>query len=167
MLRNKSYHYYLTITIAISIAVYSIIIYFLPSFNTDDYEIFGEISKKDSPFFNVDLLQHYFLNSRPLSYLFFKLYYTLWGLNSVGMKMSGLLIHLGLMVVFFRLIVNISRFMKINPNYKIALFITLIFSLFQDNSIWIYEINNQTELLLIFFYLLAISFYLQYLMEER
>ena len=83
------------------------------------------------------------------------------------MKMSGLLIHLGLMVVFFRLIVNISRFMKINPNYKIALFITLIFSLFQDNSIWIYEINNQTELLLIFFYLLAISFYLQYLMEER
>jgi len=167
LLRNKSYHYYLTITIAISIAVYSIIIYFLPSFNTDDYEIFGEISKKDSPFFNVDLLQHYFLNSRPLSYLFFKLYYTLWGLNSVGMKMSGLLIHLGLMVVFFRLIVNISRFMKINPNYKIALFITLIFSLFPDNSIWIYEINNQTELLLIFFYLLAISFYLQYLMEER
>jgi hypothetical protein len=163
MIDNRKYYYYLATIITATAAVYSIIIYIMPYFYMDDFEIFAEVSKTNSPLFYTNPINHFYLSLRPVSYLMFKLDYFMWGTNAIGMKINGLFLHIILIVIYFKILILISRFLKIEIDLKAITVFALIFSLNPESSIWIFIINNQTELLGTLFYALAIFCFLRYL----
>ena len=162
----KSESFYLSIVLLFTLIIYTVIINIFPKFYMDDYEIFYDVSRHNSNWFYINPHNHFFLSLRPISYLKFKLDYILWGTNALGMKFEAIAIHLFLIIIYFKIIVLISRFLNIKINFKIISLFVLIFSINPDSSIWIFVINNQTELLGTLFYSLAILSVLKFLIDE-
>lgn len=142
----------------ITIAIYIIVIVFiLPKFYIDDFQIFSIISKSTS-----NLPHRFYLSLRPFSYGWFKFEYAICGLNPIGMKLCALILHVILIFTFFNTLILISHLFQFRVNFKSIALFTLVFSLNPESSVWIFVINNQTELVSTLFYGLSIYMVLKY-----
>ena len=166
LLTNKnSKSFFLFSVLFITVFICVVIVAILPDFYIDDFAIFYGINNNPNMFYS-NPLNHFYLSLRPVSYLILKLNYFLWGTNSIGMKLNAIFIHLLLIIIYFRILILVSQFFNITVDYKLVGFFTLIFSINPESSMWIFLINNQTELLSTFFYALAFYTVLKYLVDD-
>lgn len=140
---------------------YSLLIYFIPGYITDDYSII-KIIKNNSTLFSHNPLEKYYLFLRPVTYLLFNVDFLILN-NPVFSKVLSLIL---LIITLFVIGNLISEFLKLSKNTisntDYILIMTFLFTNVNVaySVIWIADRN---EILMCLFYFLSIFLYLKYI----
>jgi hypothetical protein len=166
-MKNVFEKHALKIIIVINLAYYIPLILIHPGFMLDDFYIFNIIKTCPNDLFIKSPNEMFFLFFRPLSFVMFRLDYFLWTTNFIPMKIMSLVIHLLLIVSLFFFITKISKLIELKVNYNVITLLLIIFSIHSDVILWIVWISNRTELLMLFFYLLSLLAFVQYIVSAK
>ncbi len=151
----------------INLIIYLIVILLYPHFMSDDFMIFARIKQNPGEVICLNPNEVFFLFSRPVSYFSFWLDYHIFYDNAIGMKFVSLLIDLGLISVIYKIIQNLSLFLKKEIDQTVLFICLLLFTLHLDVLNWIYWISDRTELLSLFFYAFALLYLSKYLIIKK
>ncbi len=158
-LHEKVRHHYfigLAVVMGLIVVVYVFLIKAVPGFITDDYYIFYLINKEPSSLFVHNPAEKFYLFYRPISYLYFRFLYALFGSDPILMKAATLAL---LLVAIFLLMGITDRFASYFRK-EVSIFGSLLIPFFVafhpdiiESVLWISDAN---ELLMVTFYLLAL-----------
>ncbi len=138
-------------------ALYGVLlIYFFPAFHTDDYLVFSYIDAHKGLPVAVDPAADYYLFFRPLSYFFFWVLYHVFGTNALLMKIPALIIFLMLTYGVYKTLSLINNEFELRAPASLTAFATFFFVVHPDMMHCIVWISNANELLMVFFYVLAL-----------
>mgnify|MGYP000983045440 CR=1 FL=1 len=166
-MKNVIEKHALKIIIIINLFYYIPLILIHPGFMLDDFYIFNIIKTCPNNLFIKSPNEMFFLFFRPLSFITFRLDYFLWATNFIPMKIMSLVIHLLLIVSLYFFITKISKLIELKVNYNVITLLLIIFSIHSDVILWIVWISNRTELLMLFFYLLSLLAFVQYIVSAK
>lgn len=145
------------IVVLVLTALYGALFIFLfPSFHTDDYLVFSYIDAHKTLPIALDPAADYYLFFRPLSYFFFWTSYHLFGTSAVLMKIPALGIFLLLTYLVYKTLSFINQEYELHATKALTAFATFFFVVHPDMMHCIVWISNANELLMVFFYVLAL-----------
>ena len=160
MFKNKDIAYIWS-AVFVNVLFYLYLIVRHPYFLTDDYVHFGLINSNFSNFVTLnlnhitDFEKLYFL-TRPLNYILSLFNLKVFFADPLLMKIFALMLHSALLFSVYLLLKQLLLFYKLEIN-RMALFLTIIFfGLHPNNMWWIYWIGNQSELLMILFFVISL-----------
>jgi hypothetical protein len=143
-------------------AIYgALLIFFFPSFHTDDFLVFSYIDAHKASPIALDPAADYYLFFRPLSYLYFWADYHVFGTNAVLMKAFGFCIFLVLTYVVFKVLSLVNEEYELKAHPALIAFATFFFVSHPDMLHCIVWISNANELLMVFFYVCAIYVFMK------
>ena len=137
-----------------------------PGFISDDFLIYKKVIDNGSIPIILNPREVFYLFLRPISFFTFWMDYQIWGYNSLMMKIVSFALHLALIISFYKLLKEVSDFLKIKENRFVLLLIVLLFSSYPANYYWIVWLSNRTELLVALFYCLSFLFYFKFLNQD-
>jgi hypothetical protein len=145
------------IVLLVLTALYGVLlIFFFPSFHTDDYLVFSYIDAHKAMPVAFDPAADYYLFFRPLSYFFFRIMYHAFGTHAVLMKIPILGIFLLLTYLVYKTLSFINLEYKLHASTALIAFAAFFFVAHPDMMHCIVWISNANELLMVFFYVLAL-----------
>lgn len=165
---NKHAALYCCLTIIIAnILFYLPILFKFPNFWEDDYAVFAYIKENINFPISLNPNVEFFLFLRPVSYFFLWIYYNIWSLHPLYMKMASLAIHITSILLLYGLILEITRFFKTKIPHLSILLCVLVVSFHPDSSISILWISDITELLGVLFYTICLFLFFKYLNKDQ
>lgn len=155
-LLSKKPDWALIILLALTALYGALLIFFFPSFHTDDYLVFSYIDAHKAMPVAFDPAADYYLFFRPLSYFFFRTSYHVFGTHAVLMKIPALAIFLLLTYLVYKTLSFINLEYKLRASTVLTAFATFFSVVHPDMMHCIVWISNANELLMVFFYVLAL-----------
>ena len=145
-----------------STAIYgALLIFFFPSFHTDDFLVFSYIDAHKALPVAIDPAADYYLFFRPLSYLYFWADYHVFGTNAVLMKAFGFCIFLFMTYFIFKVLSLINEKYGLKAHPALIALAAFFFVSHPDMLHCIVWISNANELLMVFFYVCAIYVFMK------
>jgi len=143
------------------VAVYSVVIFLIPGFITDDYYIFTYIKNYSNLPIALNPKIEFFLFYRPFSFFSFWIDYNLFQTNSILMKFHSLIFFAGSSTLILLVIKKLSEKLNWGLSPLIIFLFAGIFVLHFDNFTSVFWISDRTEILAFFFYVSAIYYFLK------
>ena len=163
---NTSHIRYILIVLSLVVVYGLCAIIRFPFFHTDDFLIFSYLQAHPSAPFCSNPMMDFYLFFRPLTYSYFWANYHLFGVQAIFMKLSGLLIFAVMTYFLYKILVLIGEEFDLSAKPFLYILGTLFFVFHPDMIHCLIWISNANELLMVFFYTLALYSLLKYKLQN-
>jgi len=134
----------------------ALLILFFPAFHSDDYLVFTYIDSHRSMPVTLNPMTDFYLFFRPLSYFYFWVNYQLFGAHAILMKFTGLIIFVAMAYFVYRVLAIVNEEFELNARPALMAVAAFFFVTHPDMLHCVVWISNANELLMAFFYVLAL-----------